>query len=173
MKEGEILYIDAYNVIHALPELQQERLADLDAARWRLVEWLASYGAYSGRRVVVVFDAHLNDNPESREQPYPELEIIFTAAGETADAYIERDTRRAAAAGATVYVVTGDYSQQLQVLGGGALRMPVRELRETMGAARCAMTEGHGTTGLRNRNELGGRLKAEVTLQLERIRRQS
>lgn len=53
----QILLVDGYNVIGAWPELSFLKDRDLEAARDKLVEWMAEYQSYTGYRVVVVFDA--------------------------------------------------------------------------------------------------------------------
>jgi len=171
MNKAEILYVDAYNVIHALPELRQDVEVDLETARGRLIELLANYGAYTGREVVVVFDAHLTDGAAVQDEPYPKVRVVFTAPKETADHFIERESRRAVTEGAIVRVVTGDYTEQLLALGGGALRMSVRELREDIQRIRRDAASKHGKTIVGIRNELGGSLRDEVASQLEQMRR--
>ena len=54
----DILLVDGYNIIGAWPELQELKNKDLAAARDRLVEIMAEYQAYTGYRVIVVFDAY-------------------------------------------------------------------------------------------------------------------
>lgn len=51
----QILLVDGYNVIGAWPELSFLKDRDLEAARDKLVEWMAEYQSYTGYRVVVVF----------------------------------------------------------------------------------------------------------------------
>lgn len=53
----QILLVDGYNVIGAWPELSFLKDRDLEAARDKLIEWMAEYQSYTGYRVVVVFDA--------------------------------------------------------------------------------------------------------------------
>jgi predicted RNA-binding protein with PIN domain len=52
--------------------------------------------------------------------------VVYTKEAETADAYIERVTYQIAEEH-TVRVVTGDYQEQLIILGSGGLRVSARE----------------------------------------------
>lgn len=55
----DILIVDGYNIIGAWPELRELRDVDLALARDRLVERMAEYQAFTGCKVIIVFDAHL------------------------------------------------------------------------------------------------------------------
>ncbi|MEW8987100.1 MAG: NYN domain-containing protein, partial [Bacillus sp. (in: firmicutes)] len=66
----DILLVDGYNIIGAWPELRELKNKDLAAARDRLVERMAEYQAYSGYRVIVVFDAHFVKGTEKKYKNY-------------------------------------------------------------------------------------------------------
>ena len=53
-----ILLVDGYNIIGAWPELRELKERDLAAARDRLIEQMAEYQAFTGSRVIIVFDAY-------------------------------------------------------------------------------------------------------------------
>lgn len=53
-----ILVVDGYNVIGAWEELHALRDKDFEQSRQLLIEKLAEYQAYTGHRVIVVFDAY-------------------------------------------------------------------------------------------------------------------
>ena len=55
----DILLVDGYNIIGAWKELRALKTDKLIDARDRLIEMMAEYKAYSGWKVIVVFDAHL------------------------------------------------------------------------------------------------------------------
>lgn len=54
----DVLLVDGYNMIGAWPELSALVQSGMQEARDRLLERLADHQAYSGRRVIVVFDAY-------------------------------------------------------------------------------------------------------------------
>ncbi|EAY9327754.1 hypothetical protein A7K82_23545, partial [Salmonella enterica] len=85
----QILLVDGYNVIGAWPELSYLKDRDLEAARDKLVEWMAEYQSYTGYRVVVVFDAQFVRGVKRKSKKY-QVEVVFTHEDETADEYIEQ-----------------------------------------------------------------------------------
>jgi len=125
----EYLVVDGYNVIYAWPELDRLKETSLEHARQRLVDMMVNHAALSGRRVVVVFDAHQVRQALERSEVVDGVEVIYTAEGETADSLIERLVRELSARG-RVYVVTFDWAEQRMILGGGAYRITPRELLE-------------------------------------------
>lgn len=123
----DILLVDGYNIIGAWPELRALKDHDLPAARDRLVERMAEYQAYSGYRVIVVFDAHFVQGTEKKYKNH-KVEVIFTKENETADERIEKlaitlNNRRT-----QIHVATSDFTEQWAIFGQGALRKSAREL---------------------------------------------
>lgn len=59
MKKQNVLIVDGYNIIGAWAELRQLKDRQLEEARDLLIERMAEYKAYTGWRVIVVFDAYL------------------------------------------------------------------------------------------------------------------
>lgn len=78
----EILIVDGYNMIGAWPELMQLKDENLEEARDRLIELLADYSGFSGRRVILVFDAYKVPGLGASYQQH-RLEIIYTKEKET------------------------------------------------------------------------------------------
>jgi hypothetical protein len=123
----DILLVDGYNIIGAWPELRELKDRDLPAARDRLVERMAEYQAFSGYRVIVVFDAYYVQGTEKKYKNH-KVEVIFTKENETADERIEKlaislNNRRT-----QVHVATSDFTEQWAIFGQGALRKSAREL---------------------------------------------
>ena len=54
----DILLVDGYNIIGAWSELRKLKNTDFELARNVLIEKMAEYQAYTGYRVIVVFDVH-------------------------------------------------------------------------------------------------------------------
>lgn len=123
----DILLVDGYNIIGAWPELRELKNRDLAAARDRLVERMAEYQAYSGYRVIVVFDAHFVKGTEKKYKNY-KVEVIFTRNNETADERIEKLAISLNNRKTQIHVATSDFTEQWAIFGQGALRKSAREL---------------------------------------------
>lgn len=122
-----ILVVDGYNMIGAWPELKRLKDEDLAQARDLLIDWLADYQAYSGYKVMVVFDAYEVRGLQTNLKTY-DVEIIFTKERETADECIEGLIKSLKNVKNQVYVATSDFAEQRTVFGQGALRKSAREL---------------------------------------------
>ena len=123
----DVLVVDGYNIIGAWDELVRLKKRSISDARDRLIEILSEYKAYSGLRIIIVFDALYVKGLESK-LAIDNLEIIFTKENETADDCIERLVTSVKHVKNQVYVATSDYAEQRTVLGRGALRISAREL---------------------------------------------
>jgi uncharacterized protein len=126
-----ILLVDGYNIIGAWPELRQLRDKDLPAARDLLIEKMAEYRAYTGFRVIVVFDAHFVQGIEKKTKDH-NVEVIFTRENETADERIEKLAKSLNNIKTQIHVATSDFTEQWAIFGQGALRKSARELRNEM-----------------------------------------
>ncbi|MDY0410029.1 NYN domain-containing protein [Virgibacillus soli] len=122
-----ILVVDGYNIIGAWDELKQLKNKDMGQARDRLVEMMAEYQAYSGYKVIVVFDAYYVSGTESRYKQF-KIDVIFTREKETADECIEKLVKDLKNVKNQIYVATSDYDEQRHIFGSGALRKSAREL---------------------------------------------
>jgi small GTP-binding protein len=127
----ECLVVDGYNVIYGWSELKSLFQKNMDAARFQLLDTLSNYQGYTGKRIMVVFDAYRTGISPERLHKYQNMDVVFTKADETADAYIEKlvhdqsDKYR-------FTVATSDGLEQLTVMGMGASRMSVRLLKEEL-----------------------------------------
>ncbi|KHD85755.1 hypothetical protein NG54_07590 [Heyndrickxia ginsengihumi] len=122
-----ILIVDGYNIIGAWPELSKFKKNDLAAARDRLVEIMAEYQAYTGYKVMVVFDAYGVKGLEKKYK-YHKVDVYFTKENETADERIEKMAIELNNIKTQIYVATSDLTEQWQIFGQGALRISAREL---------------------------------------------
>lgn len=127
----DILIVDGYNIIGAWPKLIQLKNNDLSAARDYLVEKMAEYQAYSGFRVIVVFDAHYVQGNEKKYNNY-KVEVIFTKENESADERIEKLASSLNNRKTQIHVATSDFTEQWVIFGQGALRKSARELLNEM-----------------------------------------
>ncbi len=127
----DILLVDGYNIIGAWKELQVLKEHKLIDARDRLIELMADYQAYSGMRVIVVFDAYLVPGIAHKVKQH-NVEIIYTRAKETADDRIEKLTAELTTKRNKIYVATSDMAEQSVIFGNGALRKSAREFEIEM-----------------------------------------
>ena len=127
----QILIVDGYNIIGAWSELRSLKNDKLLDARDRLIELMAEYKAFTGIRVIIVFDAHLVPGIESKTKQN-KVEIIFTRENETADERIEKLTKELSQRRVQIYVATSDLTEQRVIFGQGALRKSARELEIEM-----------------------------------------
>ncbi len=124
------LYIvDGYNVIFAWDELAEIAKTDLEGARQNLCDILANYQAYTGRDIVLVFDAYNVKGSVERKFDYHGLHVVYTKEGELGDVYISKMVKEIGR-DFTVKIVTSDGLIQLQAIGSGVLRLSAREFRE-------------------------------------------
>lgn len=122
-----VIVVDGYNIIGAWDELIRLKRKDIGEARNRLIEMLAEYKAYTGDRIIVVFDALYVKGIEQKTAKF-DIEIIFTKEEETADECIERLVKSLKNVKNQVYVATSDYLEQTTIFSRGALRISAREL---------------------------------------------
>ncbi|MGP4072837.1 NYN domain-containing protein [Piscibacillus sp. B03] len=122
-----VLVVDGYNMIGDWPELKVLKDYQLEEARNRLIEMLAEYKAYTGYRVIVVFDAYDVKGTEKKREEH-RLEVIFTKENETADERIEKLVKEVKNVQTKVYVATSDFAEQWTIFSKGALRKSAREL---------------------------------------------
>lgn len=128
----EWLIVDGYNVLGASSEAALS--GSLEEARDRLIRRLSEYQAISGRKVILVFDAHRMPGAGTKQE-LEQIEVHYTRHRETADERIEKLVRQLRQPGRQIFVATSDYLEQRMVFGQGAYRISSRELLREMEAA--------------------------------------
>ena len=101
---------------------------------------MADYQAYSGMRVIVVFDAYLVPGIATKVKQH-NVEIIYTRAKETADDRIEKLTAELTTKRDKIYVATSDMAEQNVIFGNGALRKSAREFEIEMQNVRIQISQ--------------------------------
>lgn len=168
----DILLVDGYNMIGAWGELKQLSQTNLEEARDQLLDMLADYQAYSGRRVLVIFDAYrvpgLGVTYKQKN-----IQVYFTKEKETADECIERLVREMRHRRRQIYVATSDLVEQHVTFAQGALRISARELKLVIGQAKKEIEAQikEKTQAPLKRNPLEDKLSLDILLKLERMRR--
>lgn len=165
----EYLIVDGYNIIFAWPQFAEFRKTDLALARARLIELLVNHAALTEKQIIIVFDAHRGKDFSTRIEEIRGVQVIYTAAGETADSFIEKLAGELSKQH-TVYVVTSDRAEQRMVWGQGAYRLTPKELQENILRA-AKEGERHYTTEVPAETYLENRLKEKIRELLEKWRR--
>jgi predicted RNA-binding protein with PIN domain len=165
-----LLYVDGYNVIGAWPKAAQEKWP-LDECRDRLIHLLEDYAGYSGQEVWVVFDGYKADRTHRSVENRPDLTIVYTRHGETADHFIERMCQQLPKY-REARVATSDGIEQTIILGRGATRMSARELWRELNAERSSGRDRHQMPSAQQRTALAAALSAEQYAALDKLRRQ-
>ena len=157
------MILDGYNVIGALDRYRE---ADsLDAARELLINDALKASGWTGRPLIVVFDAHRGPGPGRAEQRAGgAVCIIYSAPGESADDVIERLLSNLKDA-ATVY--TADFALQRTVLARGSTRATPHEFAILLDEL-PAVTR---SPSVPRTSRIADRLSLETLRKLEEIRR--
>ncbi len=166
-----ILLVDGYNVIHAWPELSA-RKDNLEDARDKLIDMMASYGAFQDLAVTIIFDANAVSGAAVFENLIGHVSVIYTQEGETADSHIERMAYDMVRQRKLVYVVTSDWVEQMVILGAGAYRISARELLQDVKKVNKLIKDGFSESQLTyRRHELESRLNSDVVQRLHELRK--
>jgi uncharacterized protein len=161
------LIVDGYNVIGALDRYATRATGSLDATRELLINDALKAAGWTGRRIIVVFDAHGGPDPERTEpRAGGAVRVIYSAPGESADDVIER---LLANLGASATVYTGDFALQRTALARGAQRATPREFADLLDEL-PAITRSPDAP---RRSRIADRLSPETLRKLEEIRRRA
>lgn len=142
----EHLLVDGYNVIFAWDSLREIAEGNLDAARQRLMDILCNYAGYRQIVPILVFDAYKVKGGEREVEKYHNLYVVYTKEAETADMYIEKTTHEIAKKYST-RVVTSDTTEQLIILGNGAMRVSSQNFEEEVRAVEEEIRRYLGSRG--------------------------
>ena len=157
------LVLDAYNVIGALDRYRDAD--DFDAARELLITDALKAAGWTGRTIVVVFDAHRAPTPR-REEPKAggAVRLVYSAPGESADDEIERLLAKLEGS-ATVF--TADFALQRTALARGSTRATPNEFASLLDEL-PAVTRNPDVP---RKSRIADRLSPETIRKLEEIRR--
>ena len=157
------LILDGYNVIGALDRYREQ--GSLDAARELLINDALKAAGWTGRQMIVVFDAHRGPEPERAElRAGGAVRVIYSAPGQSADDVIER-LLSTLEDSATVY--TADFALQRTALARGSTRATPREFANLLDEL-PAVTR---SPDVPRKSRIGDRLSLETLRRLEEIRR--
>lgn len=109
-----------YSLLHNWPQLAPGRERHSAAARDALVEKLTHYHDATGTPITIFFDGSFPRGAAPKQPSSPEVEVLFSSGGQTADDLIERAAHRFQDYG-EVLVVTNDVAERETVIAFGAL----------------------------------------------------
>jgi uncharacterized protein len=157
------LIMDGYNVIGALDRYRAA--GSLDAARELLINDALKAAGWTGRSLIVVFDADRGLGSERAElRAGGAVRVVYSAPGESADDVIERLVSRLEDS-ATVF--TADFALQRTALARGSTRATPREFADLLDEL-PAVTR---TPDVPRKVRVADHLSPETLRQLEEIRR--
>jgi predicted RNA-binding protein with PIN domain len=114
------ILIDGYSLLHSWPELAPGKARHSAAARDELIRILTMYRDAVGTPITVVFDGGGAPPGTPKTHSTPEMEVLFSRAGQTADDVIERAAHRMQPYG-EVLVVTDDYAERDTIISMGGM----------------------------------------------------
>ena len=114
------ILVDGYSLLHSWPDLAPGEPRHSAAAREELIHVLTQYGDAIGTPITIVFDGSGAPPGTPKTQSTPELEVLYSKSGQTADDVIERAAHRLGEFG-EVLVVTDDHAERETVLSLGGL----------------------------------------------------
>ncbi len=161
------LILDGYNLIGALERYATRSTGSLDESRELLIGDALKAAGWTGRRLIVVFDAARGPEP-GRAEPRAggAVRVVYSAPGESADDVIERLTRTL---DGPITVCTADFALQRAALARGAARSTPREFEELLDEL-PAVTRIPDTPF---RARVSDRLSPETLRSLEELRRRA
>src|SRR5580698_7638328 len=145
------ILVDGYSLLHGWPELAPGKARHSAAARDELIHRLTLYRDASGTPITVVFDGANADIRLSTVESTPEMEILYSRAGQTADDLIERAAHRLVAYG-EVLAVTDDFAERDTVIGLGGMASSCLNFIQTVESALAELQDDIKTHNRKEKN---------------------
>lgn len=114
------ILVDGYSLLHHWKALAPGRPRFSAAAREELIHVLTQYHDACGTALTIVFDGSGPKRGPVETPSRPEVEVLYTRGGQTADQAIERAAVRLLDYG-EVLVVTDDYAERDTVVNLGGM----------------------------------------------------
>jgi len=134
------ILIDGYSLLHGWPEIAPRKPRHSAAARDELIHQLTLYQDRVGTPLTIVFDGANSDIRLSTVESTPQVEILYSRAGQTADQIIERAAHRLSAYG-EVLAVTDDFAERDTVIAMGGMASSCLNFIQTVEAAMSEMKD--------------------------------
>jgi len=169
VKAEAYLLVDGYNIIFAWEGLRELAEINIESARDKLIDILSNYQGYKGCHLILVFDAYKVEGNIGAVIHYGGIDIVYTKEAETADQYIEK-TVVSMAKQHQVTVATSDATEQIIIMGQGALRLSAAGLREEIDAMMHEIRMQHMKKHPGDKTYLFDHLDEELAEMLEEMR---
>jgi predicted RNA-binding protein with PIN domain len=112
------ILVDGYSLLHNWPELAPGKARHSATAREELIHRLTQYHDACGTPITIIFDGADVAGTRAATVSTPEVEVLYSRTGQTADQMIERVVHRLSPSG-EVLVVTDDAAERDTVQGSG------------------------------------------------------
>src|ERR1041384_4871848 len=134
------ILVDGYSLLHNWPELAPGRPRHSAAARDERIQRLTQYQDSMGTPITIFFDGAGAPVGTPAPSSRPELEVLFSRAGQTADQMIERAAYRFAPYG-EVLAVTDDHAERETVMSLGSLASSCTNFIQTVESVLAELTD--------------------------------
>jgi len=125
------LIVDGYNIINYWTYLKKElEKSGLEHTRNKLIEILAEYHAFTGDKIIVVFDGYFTNNPQITKSNELGIQVIFSKCNQTADSLIERLAYKERGSGKTILVASRDIALERIISGLDCFIISPQKLEE-------------------------------------------
>jgi len=128
------ILVDGYSLLHAWQELAPGKPRFSAAARDELIWRLTQYHDACGTPITIVFDGASTPQTFADDSSTPEVEVLYSRPGQTADQLIERVAHRLTSYG-EVLVVTDDFAERETVSSVGGMFSGCLGFIQTVAAA--------------------------------------
>lgn len=128
------ILIDGYSLLHHWEDLAPGKPRHSAAAREELIHRLTLYYDACGTPITIVFDGASGLDAAEELPSTPDVEVLYSHVGQSADQMIERATFRLGAYG-QVMVVTDDLAERGTVESAGALTSSCLNFIQTLETA--------------------------------------
>src|SRR5712672_691892 len=114
------ILVDGYSLLHNWPELARGRPRHSEAARAAPIQRLTLYQDAIGTSITICFDGGGAPKGTPAALSTPEMEVLYSRGGQTADDMIERAASRFGPYG-EVLAVTNDQAERDTVISMGGM----------------------------------------------------
>lgn len=152
------ILVDGYSLLHNWPELAPGRARHSAAARDELIGRLTQYQDAIGTPITIFFDGAGAPPGTPRAHSTPAVEVLYSRAGQTADAMIERSVHRFQPYG-QVLAVTDDHAERETVLSLGGFASSCLNFIQTVESTLAEMADDIKTHNRQERHRYQRRHK--------------
>jgi predicted RNA-binding protein with PIN domain len=145
------ILVDGYSLLHCWTALAPGQPRHSEAAREALVRVLTGYRDACGTPITIVFDGSGPRRNPAETRSTPEVEVLYSREGQTADQVIERVAHRLQPYGEPL-VVTDDLAERDLVISLGGMASSCENFIRTVESALGDLQRDLKKHNLRERN---------------------